>query len=1524
MLANKDLVICFLFLWCFIINAKCQDLEEMSKTLDEILINTRSFRRPRNYEDKPLIWQEYEFNTAAGNREDLIVTNISLHTFVNINENINISRNNWQFLQTDTNYLICAKNSTLLFYKINLDDLSIERIISILTDGHILQFKVLHFNNEAISNKNHANNLLAVLLIKSQHGYFLYWYKIFGNTYVLYSMWPIRKQIQNMEFVQEGNQHELLLLDNDTYFEGQSLIDVYSFNVDYNNHRIDIWFCRRLFVPKIFNIQVCPIYGRTVLAFQGIDSVILYKSKSEDKLCQYEKLEVIKSNKLANVVCFESGYIEYLAIGGEKLRLLHFFENEFQDIAEINSHFNETIEILWIGTIPLNTYRDESLLLVQLQNLTVIAFAWHGLKYKAIPLPNQIISKFDLSKIVVIPKVGFVHRNAFVRIEVILNELVQPIHNKMESVLKTRALLEEVFRKQEAVFYETEVRFNESYFKNPTIAGFWNFSKINVLNATIEKHVNYGAVKVGQIDLGINDISTNVTLNLKKLKELEAKLEQVISDLKNITNSTSIVLSDIEFTGDFLVNGTLYAKNVTAAFINNVSTSIIVNSIVNDIPDIINGQKSFPAINTDDLTVFSLNDIPLAKIVFGFPIKNYSDVNFSKIRRLEINGHLSFSEINDINWKNLMQNIIWRDNSTTISGKTIVEKLFAEEANVENLNHLRYPEDYVLMSNRLSNITGIKHFANLSIRHLLSINAINKINIDDYVILNKHEFINEEITFENLEIVGTFQIDGNITGINVSSTEGLLNETNSLLSDVIFENLTIMGNIILQDSINTKTWLDFDDLLLKTEANAIITANKKFLNNVNVKSNATIISRRINNHLFSEFVTLNTNQEFPHLTKISPNVMFGNITLDTMKKLEDYVIYEQNITFGCLNKVLFFIRPPIIDDLSFDTINQIISQTTFFDKLNEFFQEVYFENLTFSTLSAEEILPNTINGINYTDLAKCVLTPYTQQNLTGALVIDNLKTDLLDITFINGISLNTWNLLLTNAKSLYNNMFDGNVSIKSLRVTGMIMTSLINDDDIINIYKEYNMANVIFDKNVSIENLKIIGFVNGLNLSKFIADAVQKTDKNITFINRKTFKNITCEFLKMQFINGHFVKDILDPNEKQMLKGPVVIKGSITVLRNFNTTGRIGNVVFLSDFTNRFKALEANSYALCGNFYFTETSSIIRLNVSGFIQELMLNNFMETIIFKNYGNITISGLKLFNNSVTFNDAFNIDGSLNDLDLYRFHKSVVYVDKPFSIDTKIIFKEDIYLQKNLLVKRKLQSSTIMGVDMTDLHENVIILNKPKYFSARMAFDNVTFQTSLKVIQINELQTNLLISLNTQQFIMTDKLNCTNIVVRNIQILGRVNTFYIEDIYADTFMIYGNQNIMGNIKIRGNIYAFHDFNAYFINSFNPKRIVSLIETDILTGKFMFKTPVILNKSLRILGLLNKINPINWQGIAIRTMSKTKQIISGKWRVYGNVHYEKNIDGSELLNGINITEISFVLATEHLEIDHVIEET
>lgn len=169
----------------------------------------------------------------------------------------------------------------------------------------------------------------------------------------------------------------------------------------------------------------------------------------------------------------------------------------------------------------------------------------------------------------------------------------------------------------------------------------------------------------------------------------------------------------------------------------------------------------------------------------------------------------------------------------------------------------------------------------------------------------------------------------------------------------------------------------------------------------------------------------------------------------------------------------------------------------------------------------------------------------------------------------------------------------------------------------------------------------------------------------------------------------------------------------VTILKDFNTTGKIGDVLF-RDFTNRFEPLGNNSFALRGNFCFTEDTFVTKLNVNGTIQgELSFNTFLQRLIFKSNANTTVSGFKSFKAPVTFNNTFIIDGSLNDLDMYKFRKSAVYIDKPFSINSKIVFKKNVDVRKDLVINSKLQSNTIMGINTKDLQENVIALNEPSF-------------------------------------------------------------------------------------------------------------------------------------------------------------------------------------------------------------------
>jgi len=114
-----------------------------------------------------------------------------------------------------------------------------------------------------------------------------------------------------------------------------------SYKCTYTWHR----FCENSYVPKTLDIQVCPIYGSTILGLQQRGHIDVYKFENGDKSCHLERQDTIRPMNLTNFVCFASGYIEYLAISGQESRLLHSFENEFQHNTDL--HSGETTLILF-------------------------------------------------------------------------------------------------------------------------------------------------------------------------------------------------------------------------------------------------------------------------------------------------------------------------------------------------------------------------------------------------------------------------------------------------------------------------------------------------------------------------------------------------------------------------------------------------------------------------------------------------------------------------------------------------------------------------------------------------------------------------------------------------------------------------------------------------------------------------------------------------------------------------------------------------------------------------------------------------------------------------------------------------------------------------------------------------------------------------------------------------------------------------------------------------------------------------
>ncbi|XP_076477923.1 female sterile (1) Nasrat isoform X2 [Bombus vancouverensis nearcticus] len=1478
----------WLFLFVCANIANCWDINHVLK-IPHQFADINLSRITRNSENETLIWMEYEFNTGAGNREELIMTDIFVRKYANLPETVT----NWQSLDVNgINYLFGVQKSIFYVYKLNRDTAVVYDSIIFDLEDTILTFRVINLHSEL--------DAAVVFCVESNSGNMLRWYRLKdGNVFQFFWSWSVQKRIKDMKFIEHEKPYKILLLSDDELHSGlQTFIDVYGFIIDFSINTFDFWFHDRLFVPRSFGIQICPIYESSSLAVQGMNDISLYEYRPTTEGRIFQKLQTIESYNLKNFVCFESGYLQFLATSGPEAGLFHFVDGEFQFNTESEHNFDVS-EISRVTNVNVDTYRNESLLLVQLKNSTVMALAWEGLNFKRISLPNNILDQFDLSMITPLPKYGFILGNQIVKLNVQLKNTEHPIQSSIERLLILQSLLNDSLNHQERILDETKARLEKSYLRNPIITGVWNVSTVNATNAIISDNVTYHSITIGGTTLTKEDLTFDADSFAEKLKNVSRKLDEIDSNLMNtIEHNLTDPLSDSDFTifGNINVTGNLYVRNLTALSINDINETIV-----------------FDSIEAEDLTVHSMNGIPIENIQFGDSIVDYSAVDFYKINRAQVNGNLFFSVINGIDWTTLMKNIVWKHETMYIPGNTIIEgTLISDIFELGILNNLLYPTEYVLENSDTSVIiTGTKSFDSMLLSRLENVTTLNDVNFEDYVILYKDNILKEEIAFENIKIDGEFRLDGEIPGISMEDRL-LLNETSKISSDVMFFNLNVLGNVTFDTLFMNKRVLNLEDLLLKTDKEIKITGIKTFLKNVGIKSNVTITSGMVNGYFLDEFATLDTVQDFPNLTKILSNVTFGNVTFGAMKKLKAF-FKENTNSNNCLDRIIVFKSPIIVDQLSFDGLNNNVSFDVFNQKVNEIFQNVSFENLMTETLLADKITPKVVNGLDFANFTKHLEFP----NI-GA--IDQLETDRLNAKFINGMSLDEISLLTDRLGATLDSILNGSKTLNSLQVTGMVITKLLNGNVLADLYTEDEIDTVIFKSDVVIKNLTILDFMNGFNFSERVLDTVLKSETNIVIDAHKMFDTIICHQLEATALNGHPIENILDPFKEQVLTGPVIVNGSVTILKEFNTTGSIGDVPFYN-LIKKFKHLGNNSYELHGDVRFLNDVTIKNLYTNGLIQGKNFDHFLTMIMFNNKDNLTVSGTKVFENTVIFNDTFIVQDKLNDIDLKRFQEKVVFIDTPFFIESKIIFRDGIKIEKDLVVWANLTTKSIMGIDVNDLHHDVLNLNRPNYIEGTTTFTDVNFQSDIQVEKFNHLDMNLLIPLDTEQSI--EFLKCDNITVDKMQILGRINDVNLQEVQYNTFMMTGDQKISGHFNFRGNVHVRQNFNAHIINGIDPKSFIPLNSKGSINGNFIFERPIFLNQSLRVLGYLNGIDPARWEAVAVTTNNLVSQFISGKWVVFGNVYFEKGASGNDMLNGTNITELSNTLAKEHLGMNDVLAE-
>lgn len=288
------------------------------------------------------------------------------------------------------------------------------------------------------------------------------------------------------------------------------------------------------------------------------------------------------------------------------------------------------------------------------------------------------------------------------------------------------------------------------------------------------------------------------------------------------------------------------------------------------------------------------------------------------------------------------------------------------------------------------------------------------------------------------------------------------------------------------------------------------------------------------------------------LKEISENATFDNVTYEYTKKVRR--ILEENTweNSNCLNKTIVFENTLIVDDLSFDILNNDIARDMFEQKLNQTFRNISFNNLRANELNIREISPKLMNDVNLSDFMKFAVTRSTTQNLTGNYTFDRLEVEELEIDRLNGISMKGWNDLIDRLHRSYRQIFDGNATLESLAVKGMIYAPSVNGISLDKMYDPETMGTVIFENDLYVENLTVHGLINDFNFTELVKNAALKTDEEIIVNGLKEFENVSCTYLEIKSFNGRSVENLLDPYKDQDLAGPVVVNGKMSQ-NDFNT-----------------------------------------------------------------------------------------------------------------------------------------------------------------------------------------------------------------------------------------------------------------------------------------------------------------------------------------------------------------------------------
>ncbi|XP_054710420.1 uncharacterized protein LOC129220104 [Uloborus diversus] len=919
----------------------------------------------------------------------------------------------------------------------------------------------------------------------------------------------------------------------------------------------------------------------------------------------------------------------------------------------------------------------------------------------------------------------------------------------------------------------------------------------------------------------------------------------------------------------------------------------------------VSGNQTVPGLKTFTGGVVA-NDITLLGKLNGFDVTELANSVVRVDQPAVITGHKTFSD--DV--------II--DGDLNVMGK---------------INGLKLPED-LFLTDVSQVVSGPKSFLGTVTAYDVSVSGkVDGLSIpDDIVTLSKDETISSTLYFmDGISVEKNIIVENLVDGVDISEVakEALkINETNQFKDAVFFGPVTINGDLDVGGLVNKVNLQEtVRDIVYKDEYPIVIKSEKYFQQ---VAADSVKVQSFINGfNIEKDFMRVHGDQIINGTKIFKKPVIFNTVFIenDAISGINIKRLYEDQIALAFPDKIdndVEFTDSVVVegDLIVHGTVNglkipeDVVLRNSRHSQIieNKVFQKyVKVDNLI---VDGDMEVSGTFGNIDLRQFYRDRITLSGDQEIDGDISLGNSKASKVWISgLVNGINfLEFSNNVMSKTKDQVvtaQKIFSGRTMVNGPITTqngvnGVNLAELkqrafkLHEDNVVTAQLEFS--------DISIGNLMVSEFINGVNLTHLYHDSLKKYDSDIQYVTGITSFDagfhVDGDIMADTVNDMVLTRDVLLKSVPQDITGQFTL-GSVGIGGNLEVEGLI-NGMDLSEIAPQLARTD-EEYVIESNITFARPIKVLQnVEVSGLVNGVNLKELFDNVLLKS-GDQFIPGSKTFRGNITIRGDLDVE-TVNGVPWKEFVEDIVVIDKPQRIQAPKTFT-DVEVRGDIFVAESAQVGTINGQDLSTFINDVVFTDVPANITGPIVFkEAVEIAGNMDAILINglRLKTDVVtIECNDEgpQVIKGQK-TFHNLASYGDIIVENVNSYDLQELYFDTLLIDGNQNVTGRKKLMGEVVFQADVHPTTVNGIVLRNELVTLNTDQeIAGPLTFEDDVFIKNDINIGGLLN--------GIDLKQLEKEavyldrEQVIDGSYTIQNAIaHSDVAVQGT--VNGLDLVAL------------------